>query len=71
MFYEVKIFNAQGKIKRIISAEELSRTHWNMFQTAEENKTLNPSSRQQVPTWVKKKLDMEYVVPRNNYNSAA
>ncbi len=71
MFYDVKTFNAQGEIKRIVSAEELSRSHWNAFQTAEANKTLNSSTHKQVPAWVKKKLDREYVLPWNNYNPAA
>ncbi len=71
MFYDVKILNPQGETKKIVSAQELSRTFWNVFQTAEANKTLNTSSHKQVPAWVKKRLDMEYVFPRDNVNSAA
>jgi len=71
MFYDVKILNPQGEVKKIVSSQELSRRYWNAFQTSEANKTLNTSSRKQVPTWVKKKLDSEYAPPQGSYNSAA
>ena len=60
MFYEVKILNPQGKIIKIISGQELGKRYWKAFFIAEANKTLNSSSNQRVPNWVKKRLDMEY-----------
>ncbi len=71
MFYDVKIMNPQGKVKRIVSSQEVSKSYWNSFQYEEANKTLNTSSRKQVPSWVKKRLDNEYAMPRDSYNSAA
>lgn len=65
MFYDVKIMNSQGKIKRIVPAQELSKSYWNKFHVEESNKTLNTSGRKQVPSWVKKRLDMEYTFPRD------
>ncbi|MBT5550908.1 MAG: hypothetical protein HOJ79_10560 [Nitrospina sp.] len=60
MFFDVKIMNPDGEIKKIVSAQELSARFWNEFDYAEANKTLNTSTIKQVPNWVKKKLDMEY-----------
>ena len=60
MFYEVKILNPQGEIKRIISGQELTQAYWKKFYAAEENKGLNTSPVKQVPGWVKRKLDQDY-----------
>ena len=60
MFYDVKILNPQGKIKKIVTGQELSTRYWNAYYHAEANKTLNSSGQKQVLSWVKKKLDMEY-----------
>ncbi len=60
MFYDVKILNASGQIKKVISARELSKMHWHAFQVSEEN--IGPGSRKtsKVPGWVKKKLDLQF-----------
>ena len=71
MFYDVQIMDPQGKVKRVVSSQEISKSYWNSFQYEEANKTLNTSSRKQVPSWVKKRLDNEYAMPRDSYNSAA
>ena len=63
MFYEVKILNPQGEIKKIISSQELTQAYWKMFYTTEENKGLNTNPIKQVPGWVKKKLDQDYGMP--------
>ena len=60
MFYDVKILDPKGKIKKIISGQELGKRNWAAFRMAEANNTLNSSSNQRVPNWVKKRLDMEY-----------
>ena len=31
MFYEVKIFNAKGEVRRIISSSKLSKRYWDNF----------------------------------------
>lgn len=60
MFYDVKILDPKGKIKKIISGQELGKRYWTAFRMAEANNTLNSSGNQRVPNWVKKRLDMEY-----------
>ena len=60
MFYDVKILDPKGKIKKIISGQELGKRYWAAFRMAEANNTLNSSGNQRVPNWVKKRLDTEY-----------
>lgn len=31
MFHEVKIFDKQGKVKKVLSSEKLSAEYWNSF----------------------------------------
>ena len=64
MFYDVKILNPQGEVKKIISGQELSTKYWKAFYTLEANKTLNSNGTKQVPNWVKKKLDVMYAHAR-------
>jgi hypothetical protein len=37
MFYETKVLDAYGKLKKVVSAEELQSRHWKIFQSREEN----------------------------------
>lgn len=61
MFYQVRIKRADGTVKRIVSEKKLNRMHWENFQKSEEEIGLVTASKQQVPTWVKQKLDLEYL----------
>ena len=31
MFYEVRIYNTKGTLKKVISRQELSKAHWQAF----------------------------------------
>ena len=54
MFYDVKVLDPQGRIKKIIPSQELSRLHWKAFNFNEEIKDLPTSKRPKVSRWVKK-----------------
>jgi hypothetical protein len=58
-------------LKEVVSSQEIRKSYWNSFQYEEENKTLSTSTRKQVSSWVKKRLDNEFVMLRDSYNSAA
>jgi hypothetical protein len=60
MFHPVRVLNPNGKVKAIISEEELSRKYWNQYFNAEDSYNMVQSNSKVVPTWVKKKLDFEY-----------
>jgi hypothetical protein len=40
MFYETKVLDAYGKLKKIVSAEELQSRHWDIFKSMEESGSL-------------------------------
>jgi len=60
MFYEVRIYKANGKLKEKISSTELSGQHWDKFEKIEEGIGLNTTALKPVPAWVKAKLDLEF-----------
>ncbi len=60
MFYQVRIKRPDGTVKKVVSEQKLNRRHWENFQKSEEEIGLVTASKQQVPTWVKQKLDVEY-----------
>jgi hypothetical protein len=60
MFYEVKVLDPQGKLKQVISANELRQVHWQNFKEMEEKNQLTTTGRERVPRWVKERLDVEF-----------
>jgi hypothetical protein len=71
MFYQVRIKRPDGTVKKVVSEKKLNRIHWDNFQKSEEEIGLVTASKQQVPTWVKQKLDLEYLETYSdllNYN---
>ena len=60
MFFDVKVMDPQGHIKKIVSSQELSKLHWRAFQLKEDNKTMIPVRNSKFPRWAKKKLDLEF-----------
>jgi hypothetical protein len=60
MFHPVRVLNPNGKVKAIISEDELSLVYWDKYFNSEDSYSMVQSSSRQVPTWVKKRLDLEY-----------
>jgi len=67
MFYEVRIKRADGSVKKVVSEKKLTNIHWSNFQKSEEEIGLVTASKQQVPSWVKQKLDLEYIETYSDY----
>ncbi len=61
MFYQVRIKRADGTVSKIVSEKQLNDMHWDNFQKSEEEIGLVTASKQQVPTWIKQKLDLDYM----------
>ena len=55
MFFDVKVLDARGQTKKIVSGQELSKLHWKRFQSKEENKTLTRAKQQEIKNYKKKK----------------
>ena len=60
MFFEVRIYKADGKLMNKVSSIALNNRHWNEFEKIEGGIGLNSSGTKPVPTWVKNKLDLEF-----------
>jgi len=60
MFYEVRVYKANGTLKQSVSSTELTDKHWKIFEKVEGEIGLNSSGMKPVPKWVKAKLDMEF-----------
>jgi len=60
MFYEVRVYKADGTLKQKISNTDLSNQHWDNFEKTEGEIGLNSFGTKPVPAWVKAKLDIEF-----------
>ena len=60
MFYEVRIKNPDGSVKKVVSSQKLNKIHWENFQKSEDAIGLVTANKAQVPAWVKQTLDLNY-----------
>jgi len=62
MFYDVRILNKDGSVKKTIPAKKLSEKHWKTFEQMEDGIGLLSTAVKPVPGWVKRKLDLQFPV---------
>lgn len=60
MFYDVRVLNPDGTMKKVITSNELKTTHWDNFRKSEESLSLQTSDRRKIPQWIKEKLDSQF-----------
>ncbi|GJL79363.1 MAG: hypothetical protein NPINA01_23520 [Nitrospinaceae bacterium] len=60
MFHEVKILNPKGKLKKLISSQELRQEHWRKFNELSHEITIGKFSRGRVPQSVRHVLESEF-----------
>ena len=60
MFYDVRVLNPDGTMKKVITSSELQLTHWDKFRKSEESLSLQTSERRKIPQWIKEKLDLQF-----------
>ena len=60
MFFEVRVYKPNGKLKKTISQTQLQNIHWKTFEKMESAINLNTPGMKPVPAWVKHKLDLEF-----------
>ena len=59
MIYEVRVLAPSGKVKQVISGEQLSHSHWEKFESRGNPFMLNKTERNN--TWIKERSDIETV----------
>lgn len=57
MFYETRILDAYGNVKKTISAQELHNRHWQMFQQSEGSLSIYPKKSSSKPARKKSTRD--------------
>ncbi|MDA0692783.1 MAG: hypothetical protein O3A78_12690 [Nitrospinae bacterium] len=60
MIHEVRVLNPKGKIKKLISSQELRQEHWRKFNDLSHEITIGKFSRGRVPRFVKQTLANEF-----------
>ena len=60
MFHEVRVLSPKGKIKKLISTQELRQEHWRKFNELSHDITIGKFSRGRVPRFVKQTLAVEF-----------
>jgi hypothetical protein len=60
MLFPVTVYNANGKVKEVVSKEMLHRRHWNNFYTNEKNHTFQGAGKQTISKELKRKLDAQF-----------
>ncbi len=60
MFYEVRIKNPDGSVKKVVTSRKLARRYWKNFKESEDRIGLISTGQKPVPGWVKKSLDLLY-----------
>jgi|GEM_PF-2184220 hypothetical protein len=77
MFYETKVLDSYGKLKKVVSAEELQSQHWKLFESMEGNgsflrKMSLRTERSRIlkkhplKTWVRMIINSRYFVPKTS-----
>ncbi len=60
MLHEVRIFGPDGKLKKLITKQELSREHWKSFHEATNDIYIGKLAKGRVPRMVRDILDVEF-----------
>ncbi len=60
MIHEVRILNPKGKIKKLISSQELRQEHWRKFNDLSHEITIGKFSRGRLPRLVRQTLAAEF-----------
>jgi len=59
MFYEVRIYDAKKKLKKILSSQELSRRYWKKIKDQEMGMNPGPSKVKILSAEMRRKLDAQ------------
>jgi hypothetical protein len=62
MLFPVTVYNANGKVKEVISKEMLHRRHWKIFHNNEKNQTFQSAGKQKISKELKTKLEIQFPV---------
>ena len=78
MFYETTVLDSYGKLKKVVSAEELQSRHWKLFESMEGNGSFSRKmslrterrtilKKHPLKTWVRMIINSRYFVPKTSW----
>lgn len=59
MFYEVRIYNAKKKLKKILYSQELSRRYWKQIKEQDMGLNPGPSKIKSLSAEMRRKMDAQ------------
>lgn len=59
MFYEVRIYNAKKKLKKILSSQELSRRYWKRIKDQDMGLNPGPSKIKNLSVEMRRRLEAQ------------
>lgn len=71
MFYEVRVLDTEGQVRKVIPSVELSRAYWETFEREEKEKCFTNKARERIRRELKKRMALEYLdgmEPTGNFN---
>ena len=60
MLFPVTIYNAEGKVKKVLSEKMLHERHWKLFLESKTLSFVTKSKKREMLKGLKKKLDQEF-----------
>jgi len=60
MFFPVTIYNAEGKVKKVLSTKSLHERHWRRYRETERFSSVNKGRKPAKPKGLKEQLDREF-----------
>ncbi|MBT5470522.1 MAG: hypothetical protein HOK41_07945 [Nitrospina sp.] len=68
MLFPVTVYNADGKVTKMVSKEMLHRRHWKIFKDNEKKYGFQGAGNQTITKELKTKLDLEFYSGSINNN---
>ncbi len=60
MLFPVTIYNAEGKVKKVLSTKSLHERHWRQFRETKSISSINEGRHPESSKDLKEKLDQEF-----------
>ena len=68
MLFPVTIYNAEGKVKKVLSEKMLHERHWKLFLESKTLSFVTKSKKREMLNGLKEKLDREFPdIPVHHY----
>jgi hypothetical protein len=67
MLFPVTIYDAKGRVRKVLSSKKLHERHWKNFRDQEERSSVTKGRRPERPKGLKERLDREFAETPTHY----